>query len=174
MADDSDRTDAAVEALLVSALDAPVPAGLAARVDAAVAQVTAGVRRRWRIVRSLAAALGAVFVVNGGGNIFLGRWVARNLDAPYDPHVWREGGLALLALGALLLLAALRPRLLSAAALVACPVAAFYGVTGVGEVDDFLNGAVLHLSQGVLGIALAVGWFWARRYVSVPPNEGET
>jgi hypothetical protein len=169
-----DRADAAVEVMVAGALDVPVPEGLAERVNAAVASVTAAVRRRWQVVRGVAAALGLVFVINGGGNIFLGRWVARNLDTPYDPHVWREGGLALAAVGVLLLLAAARPRLLSSAALVACPIAVFYGATGVGELDTFLNGAFLHLSQGFLGIALAVGWFWARRYVPVPSDEGET
>jgi hypothetical protein len=76
--------------------------------------------------------------------------------------------------GVLLVLAAARPRLLSSAALVACPIAMFYGATGVGELDTFLNGALLHISQGLLGIALAVGWFWARRYVPGRSDEGET
>jgi hypothetical protein len=172
MAEDFDHPDAAVEALLVRTFDEPIPASLAGRVDAAVAGVTAAVRRRWLVVRGVAAALGTVFLINGGGNIFVGRWVARNLEAPYDAHLYREGGLALVALGSLLLVASLRPRWLSVSALVACPVAVFYGASGVGEVDDFLNGALLHLSQGVLGLALAVSWFWARRYVPGRSGEG--
>jgi hypothetical protein len=164
--------DPFVEALLVRGLDEPLPAGLAAKVENAVAPVVSAVRRRWLIVRGFAAALGIQFVVNGTGSAFLGRWVADNLDEPYHPHVWREGGVALLALGVLLVVAAVRPRrLLSTAALVACPAAFFYGVTGVGELDDWINGAALHISQGVLGLGLAVSFLWARRYVWRPPGE---
>lgn len=180
MADDRtgdglEQPDPFTEALITRGLDAPMPPGLAARVEAVVAPVVTSLRRRWLVVRGLAVALGVAFVFNGAGNVFLGRSIAENLGEPYSPHVWREGGVALAAIGLVLLIAAARPRrLLSPAAIVACPLAAYYGVVGVGEFDDWVNGGVLHTTQGVLGIALAVGLFWARRYVSPPTDERRT
>ena len=173
MADEIEPADPFTEVLITRGLDAPLPPGLAARVEAVVGPVVTSLRRRWLVVRGLATALGAAFVFNGFGNVFLGRSVAENLGEPYHPHVWREGGVALVALGAVLLVAAARPRrLLPAVAAVACPLAAYYGVVGAGEFDDWVNGALLHTTQGVLGIALAVGWFWARRYVPDRGGEG--
>jgi hypothetical protein len=172
VADELEPADAAFAVLLSDALDAPLPPGLAARVDAAVASVGAASARRWLVVRGVAAAFAMTLFINGMGNFTRVEWVARHLHEPVSRHAANEGGAALLALSVLFVLAALRPRLLSTAAAVAGPLGLYFGVAGVREVGTFLDGGILHLSEAMLGLGLVALWFWARRYVSRPSDEG--
>ena len=169
-----DRDDAAFAALLADSLDVPVPPGLAMRIDQVVASVSAASGRRWLVVRGMAAAMGFTLLVHGFGNFARVEWIARHLHEPVARHAYNEGGAALLALSLFFLLAAFRPRLLSTAAAVSAPVGAYFGVIGVDEVTTFVDGGVLHITEGVLGLGLAGAWFWARRYVSRTSHEGET
>lgn len=171
---DFDAADAAFVALLTDALDAPVPPGLAERIEHTVASVGRAVGRRWLVVRGVAAAMAFTLLVHGYGNFFRVEWIARHLHEPVSRHAYNEGGAALLGLSLFFLLAALRPRMLSTAAAVSAPVGAYFGVVGVNELSTFANGGILHITEGLLGLGLAGAWFWARRYVSGPRDEGET
>lgn len=151
------------------------PPGLAARVEA---RHERDVRRRWRPVRYAAVAVAYFFVSQGIGNLVAGDWVAEGIGEAHSPHLMREGGFALIAVGLAVLAGAIRRQMLPVSVVAGVPLALAFGVAGIGEVGVFAAGAVLHLTQGVLGIVLAVtAWrFWRgstrRRDTPADPDEG--
>ncbi len=161
-------TDATVLWLATSTRPEP-PAALHRRVQRRVEALEA---RRWRPAQLVAAMFAAVLATNGLGNIWNHNWVAENIDEPPSPHAFIEGGLALLAVAIVLAAALFTYRALPYAVAAGAPLGVAYGVRGVGEIGEFAGGAVLHISQGVLGLALLVLWWRARRYGSGADDEG--
>jgi MFS family permease len=161
-----DPQTSAVLRLLADAHRDDPTAGTAARIGARMRRAE---ERRWLPGRIAAAVLGAAFLAQGLGNLFAGRWVARHVDVPFDSHAFFEGGIALLALGAILFAAAFARRWLDLAVAAGVPAALALALHGAPEVDEFPAGGVLHLTQGVAALALLVLWWRARRYV-LPPR----
>jgi hypothetical protein len=170
------RLDAAVDDVLsgmppnIDAATASALERLAAahRVDpppALAGRIRAAERARWRPARLAAAALAMLFLGQGLSSLVSGRWVARNLDVPFDAHASFELGLLLFALGGVVLAGALARRWLDLAAAAGVPLGIAFAVSGLSELGEFPGGGVLHLSQGVAAIALAAFWWRARRYV---------
>lgn len=153
-------TSALLARLVAAHRDDPPPA-LAARIGAAVRRSRA---RSWLPARVAAAALGLVLVGQGFGNLVLGHWIARNLHTTYDEHLLFEGGVVLLALGCVVLAGAVDRRLLDLAVVVGAPVGLSFAIHGSSELTEFPAGGVLHLTQGVCALALALLWWRARRY----------
>lgn len=156
---------------LAGALRATPPPALARRVHAEHEQLE---QRRWRPVQLVAAAVAALMLSQGVGNIVNGAWVARGLGEDYSPHAFLEGGLALIAVGIAVAAGVLRRSWLPVSVAAGAPLAVVFGVNGVGEIGEFAAGAALHLTQGALGLALAALWWRARRYGRAEPDEGGT
>jgi hypothetical protein len=129
--------------------------------------------RRWRPTQLVAAVLASVLISNGLGNIWNHNWVAENIGEAASPHAFIEGGLALLAVAVVVSIAVFSYRALPYAVASATPLGLAYGVRGFGEIGEFTAGAVLHIGQGVLALALLVLWWRARRYGSAGADEGE-
>jgi hypothetical protein len=130
------------------------------RIAATVADRRARVLRiRWRPVRWAAAAMAYLYLSHGIGNIVVGDWVARGVGEHHSPHLMLEGGAAFVAVGIAVLAGALRPKLLPVSVVAGVPLALVLGYNGFGEIGEFAAGAALHLSQGAVGIVLAV-MFW--------------
>jgi hypothetical protein len=125
-------------------------------------------RRRRETVRVAAAALGLLFVVQALGSLLAGSWVARNLDVAFDEHAFVEAGIVLLALGLVMVAGALERRWLDLAVIAGTPVGIAFAAHGASELGEFPAGGVLHLSQGVVALALGVLWWQTRRYVLAP------
>jgi hypothetical protein len=117
---------------------------------------------RWRPAQVAAAALAALFLTHGIGNLVNSEWVAEGLGEAHSRHAFLEGGLAYTAVGIVMAAAVLRRTWLPLAALVGVPLGLVLGVRGVGEVGEFAAGAVLHLAEGVSAVALAVAYGWIR------------
>lgn len=141
---------------LTAAVRTDPPPTVAATVEQRQQRV---LRIRWRPVRWAAAAMGYLYVSHGLGNVIAGDWVARGIGEHHSPHLMLEGGAAFIAVGIAVLAGALRPRLLPVSVITGVPLALLLGYNGIGEVGEFAAGAALHLSQGVVGIVLAV-LFW--------------
>lgn len=189
MSDEHERVDAQIDDLLAGRGDpgvdpevlwlaattrpAPSPA-LLARIDGQVATARTVVPRTDRpgpVLSIVAALLSLAFVVHGVGGLVGGEWVADNLGEPYGPHAFREGGLALVALG-LCAAAAMASRRWSPVSVLTCtPMAIGLGLHGTTEVGVFAAGAALHLAEGTLGILLALAWWWDRRDTFRGPRE---
>jgi hypothetical protein len=183
-----DRLDASIEARtavdpVVAALlaegQADVPASVVARVGAVVAAArpvprptSAGARAR-RHAQIAAAVLGFAFFNHATGQLFLGHWVARQTHGVYDAHSYVEGGVALLALAAVLATAVRRSRWLDVAALAGVPAGLAYAVHGAAEITGLTWGGLLHGSEGLAAAALCLTWWRARRYARAPDSEEE-
>jgi hypothetical protein len=159
-----DPATAALVERLVRDHEAEPSAGLRRRVGAGLWRE----RRLRRAVRVAAAALGLLFVAQGLGGLVAGRWVARNLDVAFDSHAFVEGGIVLLALGAVMVAGALERRWLDLAVLAGTPVGIAFAAHGASELAEFPAGGVLHLSQGVAAVTLAALWWRTRRYGFAP------
>lgn len=157
------KTLALIQALLVSGRTDPPPA-LRERVKAALRE--AAYERVWLPARLAAALLALAFVGQGAGSLLFGRWVAGNLHIAFEPHLLFESGVALLALGGVVMAGALIRRLVGVALAAGAPVGLAFAAHGLPELAEFPAGGALHLSQGVAALALAVLWLRARRYVS--------
>jgi hypothetical protein len=153
--------DAAVRSLVEMHHDEPPPA-LVARIGAAVRREE---RRRWLPVQIAAAWLGLLLFGQGIGNLVSADWVASQLGEPSDSHAYFEGGVVLLVLGGLVLAGALTRRRLGVAVIAGAPVGLAFALNGLGELSEFPAGGLLHVSQGLAAVALAVLWWRARRYV---------
>ncbi|MGH9187261.1 MAG: hypothetical protein ACRD0U_15825 [Acidimicrobiales bacterium] len=179
----AERLDRQIEAALSDRPTAPVDQPIDLATVAVVAQLTAGLRaaappripksvaatvrraefRAWAPVRVAAMALASVLAVEGIGNLVNGEWVARNLEQPYDAHPYFEGGVVLIALGAVLAAGAFRRQWLDPAALAGVPAALVLSVHGLPELAEFPAGGLLHLTQGLAAVLLAAAWWRARR-----------
>lgn len=163
------RPDTPPEVLFLhAAVRTDPPATLAERVAERHEQIE---RRRWRPVRYAAAALAYLFLSQGFGSLVWGDWVAEGVGDDFSEHAAREGGFALIAVGLAVLAGALRRRLVPVSVVSGVPLAIALGFLGVGEIGVFAPGAVLHLTEGVVGILFAVtAWrYW--RDTSGPPDE---
>lgn len=136
-----------------------------ARLHRQVAQrITAHEQRRWRVARVAAALLAVVLLAQGIGNFYVGEWISRNIGEPYSRHAMFEMGLALVAAGGAVAAGALRREWLPVAVVAGVPLGVLLGVHGAPEATTFAWGAVLHISEGVCAVALAVAWWRASRY----------
>lgn len=150
---------------LAAAVRPMPPPGLVERIDRLVEPSPHPPRsdRPGRLLRVVAAALAVAFLVQGVGNLVAGEWVAQNLGEAYGQHAFFEGGIAMIA-AAVCAAAAVVSRAWSTVSILTCsPLAVGLGVRGVGEVGMFVAGAALHLTEGVLGIALFLAWWLDRR-----------
>jgi hypothetical protein len=161
------RSDDPVVDGLAKAFAQLVPAGLADRVLGRRSRV-------WWPARIAAAVFAWTLLASAFTSIFFGHWLARAVDNPYAPHIYREGGLAFLATGAVIGWAALRPRWLDIAVVVGTPLGILLGINGASEIIHLRAGALDHGPQ--LLSALAMLWFWwraKRRYQTGPADEEE-
>lgn len=155
------------------------PASLVARIDAsmhpAAAPAPAKVPARERpfledrpslVLSAVAAALAFAFVFQALGNIIAGDWIAENLGEPHGPHAYFEGALAMTAAGVCALAAAVRRSWAGVSVLTCSPLALSLGVHGLGEIGEFAAGAILHVTEGTLGLLLIAAWWWDRRDTS--------
>lgn len=167
--------------LWVAAASRPAPPpGLLARIDSQVAAAggaepsaapsadAAPVRRRRTdrpglFLTGVAAILAFAFVFQGVGNLVAGRWISEGLGEPYAPHAFREGGLAMIAIGVCAAAAAASRRWSSASVLASAPLAIGFGLHGFTEIGVFGAGVALHLTQGALGVLLVLAWWLDRR-----------
>lgn len=167
-------TDATVLWLAATARPSAPPA-LLARIDAqmTVTSTAAPTRsdRPGRLLSIVAAALALSFVVHGVGGLATGEWIADNLGEPYAPHPFREGGLALIALGVCAAAAAVSRRWSTVSVLTCTPLAIGFGLHGITEVGVFAAGVALHFTEGLCGILLALAWWWDRRDTSRARDE---
>ena len=152
---------------LALAFAADLPAGLAARVLGRGSPV-------WWPARIAAAVLASTLLGSGITSIFFGHWLARTVGNLYAPHIYREGGLAFLAIGAVVGWAALRPRWLDVAVVVGTPLGVLLGINGANELIHLHAGALDHGPQLLSALALAWFWYRARRYPRGASSEEET
>jgi hypothetical protein len=148
---------------LVAAFAVALPPGLAADIRARAAVEQDRRSRNWLPARLAAAVLAYLYAVSGIVNIFFGHWLARVVKNAYAPHVYREGGLAFLAVSALLAWAVFRPRWLDAAVLVGSPLGVLIAINGAGEIINLRPGAVDHVPELAGALALAFFWWRAKR-----------
>lgn len=123
--------------------------------------------RRWRPFRYVAALMAYLFISQGIGNLLWGDWVADGVGDDFSPHLTREGGFALIAVGIAVAAGALVRRMAPVSVAAGLPLAIAFGISGIGEIGVFAAGAVLHISQGLVGIALGLA-YW--RYRRGPPD----
>lgn len=128
--------------------------------------------RPGRLLSVVAAVLALAFVVHGVGGLATGEWIADNLGEPYAPHPFREGGLALIALGVCSAAAAVSRRWSAVSVLTCTPLAIGFGLHGITEIGVFAAGVALHATEGLCGILLAVAWWWDRRDTRPLRHEG--
>ena len=138
-----------------------------------LAEDAARERHRWLPVQVAAAALAALFLSQGIGNMVSGEWVARGIGEDYSPHTLREGGFALVAVGLAVAAGVFRRSWLPVSVAAGVPLGIALGVNGLPEIGQFAAGALLHTSQGVIAVLLALTWWRAKRYGRGPASEGE-
>ena len=156
-------------ALLATAIRVEPPVALAARIEREEARRAA---RRWRPVQVAAAAMAALLLSQGLGNLFNGAWVARGIGEDFSPHTMREGGFALIGLGLVVAAGVLRRSWLPVSVAAGAPVGVALGLHGTSEIGQFAAGALLHSAEGIAAIALVVTWWRVRRYARGPEPEG--
>jgi hypothetical protein len=155
------RADAAPEVLLLAAaVRTDPPLSLAHRIEQ---RRERELRRRWRPFRYAAAAMAYLFVSQGIGNLAFGDWVADGVGDDFSPHLTREGGFALIAVGVAVAAGAVTRRLAPVSAAAGVPLALAFGISGIGEIGVFAAGAALHITQGLVGIALGMTYWRYRR-----------
>lgn len=162
------RSDPTVMWVAVS-MRADPPAGLAGRI---AEEHERRERARWRPAQLVAALFALNLLSHGIGNMFVGAWVSRGLGEHYSPHAFREGGLALIAVGLAVGAGWLRRSWLPVSVAAGVPLGIALGIYGVPEIGEFGPGAALHLAQGALGVTLGVVWWRAWRYDRRPHDEG--
>lgn len=158
--------------VLISAMRADPPPDLGERVVARAEE--AADRRRaaaWRPFRYAAAALAYLFVSQGVGNLLFGGWIADGVGESFSPHAMREGAFALIAVGIVVAASALHRRFAPVAVASGVPLAVGLGAGGIAEIGQFAPGAVLHLTEGAVGLALLGTFLWTRRDGSARADE---
>ena len=168
--DRGDVASAVAVVQLAAAFHDAAPPAVYEHVDAAVR------RARYQAVlpvRLAAFLLGSVFTFEALGDLVRGRWLADNLNVGYDAHASFEGGVVFLALAAVMVVAAMRPAWIDAAALAGVPAGLVLAAHGIPEFREFPEGGVVHATQGVAALAFGVTWWlWHRRYAGRPRDEG--
>lgn len=150
-------TDPTLTWLAAAARTTPPPQ-LRVRIETSVRR-TRRDERPGRVLAALAWALAAVFAAQAIGNIVAGDWIAENIGEPNGPHAYFEGALALMAAAACAAAGAVRRSWTPVSVLSASPLAVSLGLHGVGEFGVFVAGAVLHTTEGVLGLLLVWAWW---------------
>ena len=158
-----------VVALLATAIRVEPPRALVARIERETERREV---RRWRPVQITAAAMAALLISQGLGNLFNGAWVARGIGEDFSPHTMREGGFALIAVGVAVAAGVFRRSWLPGSVVAGVPVGIALGINGTSEIGHFAAGALLHSAEGLVAIGLAATWLRAR-YASGPDPEGE-
>jgi hypothetical protein len=158
-----------VVALLAAAIRVEPPRALAARIEREEERREI---RRWRPVQVAAAAMAALLISQGIGNLVSGAWIARGIGEDFSPHTMREGGFALIAVGIAVAAGVFRRSWLPVSVAAGVPVGIALGINGTSEIGHFAAGALLHTSEGLVAIGLAVT-FWRARYARGPDDEGE-
>jgi hypothetical protein len=153
---------------LATAMRSDPPPSLAQRVRT---RGERALRRQWLPVRIAAAAMAYLYISQGIGNLAFGDWVARGVGDDYSPHLTREGGFALIAVGIAVLAGVVSRQMLPVSVVAGVPLALVFGIAGITEIGVFAAGAVLHITQGVVGVILAVTFWQYRRYTSAAPDE---
>ena len=153
---------------LATAIRVEPPPTLAARIEHEHARREAA---RWRPVQVAAAALGALLLSQGIGNLVNGEWVARGIGEGFSPHTMREGGFALIGLGVAVAAGVFRRSWLPVSVGAGVPVGVALGINGISEIGHFAAGALLHTSEGLAAIALGILW-WRARYARGLDDEG--
>lgn len=160
--------------LLATAFRTDPPPALGQRVATEHERV---LERRWRPFRYVAALMAYLFVSQGIGNLLWGDWVADGVGDDFSPHLTREGGFALIAVGIAVAAGALVRRMAPVSVAAGVPLAVAFGIAGIGEIGVFAAGAVLHISQGLVGLALGLTYWRYRRGSEIgrdtsgPPDE---
>ena len=185
MSDDPERSEAQIDDVLAgrggavtdptvlwlaAAARPAAPPALAARIGTQVTVTSTPTAPRsdrpGRLLSVVAAVLALAFVVHGVGGLATGEWIADNLGEPYAPHPFREGGLALIALGVCAAAGAVSRRWSTVSVLTCTPLAIGFGLHGITEIGVFAAGVALHATEGLFGILLALAWWWDRRDTS--------
>lgn len=151
------------EQWLAAAARPSAPAGVLARVEVSMERARRRADRPSRALALAALALSAAFVFQGVGNLVAGEWIADNLGEPYGPHAFWEGGVAMIAIAVCAAAGAVSRRWSAASVLTCTPLATAFGLHGLTEVGVFAAGVALHLTEGTLGVLLAVIWWRERR-----------
>jgi len=151
------ETDPTLTWLAAAARTTPPPE-LRSRIDASVRR-TPTAERPGRVLAAVAWALAAVFAFQATGNVVAGDWIAENIGEPNGPHAYFEGALALMAAAACAAAGAVRRSWTPVSVLSASPLALSLGLHGVGEFGVFAAGAILHTTEGVLGLLLIGAWW---------------
>lgn len=164
-------TDLSPEVLLLAAaVRSDPPPALGRRIEA---EHERALRRRWRPFRYVAALMAYLFVSQGVGNLVWGDWVAEGVGDDFSPHLTREGGFALIAVGIAVASGAVVRRMAPVSVAAGVPLALAFGIAGIGEIGVFAAGAVLHISQGLVGVALGLTFWRCRRDTSTAGGEEE-
>lgn len=156
------RSDDPVIAGLVQTFTARPPARLAEQVRRRVEAERDRQGPAWLPARLAAAVLAAFLFGSGITPIFFGHWLAQAVNNPYAPHIYREGGLAFLAVSGVVAWAALRPRWLDLAVMVGSPLGVLLAVNGAGEIVHLRTGALDHVPELLSALALAYFWWQAK------------
>lgn len=143
---------------LAAAARTSPPPQLSARIGASVRRTRRG-DRPGRVLAAVAWALAAVFASQAIGNVVAGDWIAENIGEPNGPHAYFEGALALMAAAACAAAGAVRRSWTPVSVLSASPLGLSLGLHGVGEFGVFAAGAILHTTEGVLGLLLIWAWW---------------
>ena len=170
---DADELDLEIDRLLAGGTTGdPVLAGLAL-LAAEPAQPgmrpalpsAASTRGSLWVARIAAAVLAATMLTVATSNLLFGEQVADWLEFAYDPHVFREGGLAYLVVGLVVAAGAWRPRYLLSGVLVGVPLGLTLGIHGVLELTRVANPAaeLMHVTQGAAAAVLGGAWVLPRR-----------
>ncbi|GAB10078.1 hypothetical protein GOARA_051_00220 [Gordonia araii NBRC 100433] len=168
-----DRTDPTLSWLSAAFTVVP-PAATTERVAARLSRAAGPVpvrRRRstvagrdlWRWPRIAAAVLGLLLMFQGASSLTSGAWIAENIGEPFAPHAVAEGGFALIAVGFVALVASLDRQWVVLAVAAGVPLGIMLGVHGLREVNVWAWGAALHVTEGVVAVALLVSFVIAWR-----------
>lgn len=160
--------DDPVVSWLALAMRTDPPGSLAQRVALDRARLDTARLRPLRVGLGFMAYL---FVSHGFGNIFMGDWIGSNVGDSPAPHGYFEGGLALLAVGILVLGALFRRSWMPAAVSAGVPLGLAFGGLGVAEAGTFGFGAVMHLTQAAVAVFVGITWWKLRRYGRAPTDE---
>lgn len=161
-----DHADLDTVLWLTEATRSTPPPDLVARIDTSVRRRTAVAARSdrpGRLLTAVALALAGAFLFQATGNIVAGQWISDGIGQPYAQHVFFEMSLTLIAAAVCATAAAVRRSWSGLSVLTCTPLALSLGLHGVTEFGVFAPGAILHTTEGVLGLLLAWAWWREKR-----------